>query len=77
MTEFCTLANNASYSFIRCRTMIFKIGLKNIGYGNSTFIIYHDRRDNEFGLNIDMDNLNQGEHLELDSTHLGGTEKTM
>ena len=53
--------------------MIFKMGLVNEGYGNSSFILYHERRDNEFGLGINMDELNQGEHIELAGTHVGGT----
>ena len=57
---------------IHHRTMIFKMGLTNTGYGNSTFIMYYERKDNEFGLEFFMDDLNQGEHVELDSTHLGG-----
>ena len=60
-----------------CRDMIFKLGLTNIGYGNSTFIMYHERKSNEFGLRVTMDDLNQGEHVELDSTHYGGTTKTV
>ena len=55
--------------------MLFKMGLTNTGYGNSTFIMYHERRDNEFGMVFSMDDLNQGEHVELDSTHLGGATK--
>ena len=51
------------------------MGLTNTGYGNSTFIMYHERRDNEFGMVFSMDDLNQGEHVELDSTHLGGATK--
>ena len=58
---------------IHHRTMIFKMGLTNTGYGNSTFIMYYERRHNEFGLEFSMDDLNQGEHVELDSTHLGGS----
>ena len=52
--------------------MIFKLGLTNTGYGSSTFVLYHERRDNEFGLDIGME-----DDVELDSTHLGGTEKTV
>eukprot|EP00957_Ditylum_brightwellii_P202664 15331210-Ditylum_brightwellii.AAC.2 len=58
--------------------MVFDLEIKNIGYGDSSFYLFTENRDNTGGLNIEVNGagLSDPSTWFLPSTELGGSATT-